>query len=138
MVRDLEATLQEFNAWRASKGSAMGRVPDRLWSLAIELSKTHGVVPTAKLLRLNHATLRAKADRKKFPPTSSPSGGEAMKLIKVAPVSIGTGHDVQPRHDGRQTLIAEIVVPSRLAVRLFSGIDAEAVKCLAHLVQGVL
>src|SRR5215831_11067678 len=51
-----EAQLQ-FENWR--RGRKRGeRIPESLWTTAVELAKQHGVWPTAKALHLDHSRLK--------------------------------------------------------------------------------
>ena len=52
--------LRQFEQWRRQK-EGRGRLPDHLWSLAVELAREFGVSRTAKTLRLAHNTLKQKS-----------------------------------------------------------------------------
>lgn len=43
--------------WRSRHGGRGVRVPERLWALAVEASRSEGVVATARCLRLNRVRL---------------------------------------------------------------------------------
>ena len=52
--------LRQFEQWRRQR-EGRGRVPDDLWSLAVELAREFGVSRTARTLRLAHNTLKKKS-----------------------------------------------------------------------------
>jgi hypothetical protein len=60
---DLPARLvqgrQQFEQWR-SQQETRGRLPDHLWSMAVELAKEYGLSKTAKTLRLEYNSLKRK------------------------------------------------------------------------------
>lgn len=54
--------LCQFEQWRRQQ-EGRGRLPDHLWSLAVELAREFGVSRTARTLRLGHNTLKQKSQR---------------------------------------------------------------------------
>ena len=52
--------VRQFEQWRAQQDRRR-RLPDHLWSLAVELAREFGVSRTAKTLRLAHNTLKHKS-----------------------------------------------------------------------------
>ncbi len=52
--------LRQFEQWRRQR-EGRGRLPDHLWSLAVELAREFGVSRTSKTLRLAHNTLKQKS-----------------------------------------------------------------------------
>jgi hypothetical protein len=63
----LKRARERFENWR-SRRKKHTAIPDRLWNEAAELSGKYGTNITAKTLRLNHTTLknRAEASRNKI------------------------------------------------------------------------
>ena len=53
----LEAGRRRFERWRRTR-EGRSRIPDPLWSSAVELSTTYGIHRTAKTLRLNPDSLK--------------------------------------------------------------------------------
>jgi hypothetical protein len=51
---------QRFEQWRHQK-ETRGRLPDHLWSLAVDLAKEFGLSKTAKTLRLEYNRLKRKS-----------------------------------------------------------------------------
>ena len=52
--------LRQFEQWRRQR-EGRSRLPDHLWSLAVELAREFGVSRTAKTLRLAYNTLKEKS-----------------------------------------------------------------------------
>jgi hypothetical protein len=50
---------RQFQQWRSHQKTRR-RLPDHLWSLAVDLARQFGVGRTAKALRLDHTKLKAK------------------------------------------------------------------------------
>lgn len=59
---ELAQGLRQFEQWRSQR-KGRGRLPDHLWSLAVELATEFGVSRTAKTLRLAHNTLKHKSQQ---------------------------------------------------------------------------
>ena len=53
---------QRFEQWR-SQQDTRGRLPDHLWSLAVDLAKEFGLSKTAKTLRLEYNRLKRKSQK---------------------------------------------------------------------------
>lgn len=51
---------QQFEHWRTQQKTRR-RLPDRLWSLAVELAREYGVSKTAHILRLDYNVLKKKS-----------------------------------------------------------------------------
>jgi hypothetical protein len=127
MKNDIESVKKAFETWRKSKNSTRGRIPKELWEKAFKLSKTYGYNRTAKELGLNPSTLRNKNS------TSNTSLAHDVKFVKVAPLKfLDNEPAVNTSFNPRNTMIAEIVSPSGIAVRLFSGIDSSCTEVLTR------
>ena len=59
VTADLTATAAAFARWRDAKPSG-GRIPEALWSQALELARTHGVAAVARALRLDYVRLKRR------------------------------------------------------------------------------
>lgn len=57
---EIQEAQQEFESWRRDR-SGRERIPERLWSKAVELAQRHGVWRTAQALRLDCARLKRRA-----------------------------------------------------------------------------
>ena len=56
---DLAATVADFARWRDT--TPLGaRIPEALWSRAVELARTHGVARVATTLRLDYTRLKRR------------------------------------------------------------------------------
>lgn len=56
---DLKAAVAHFEKWRATR-SGRGRIPDTLWSLAVDVAQHHGIYRVAKTLRLDYQGLKRR------------------------------------------------------------------------------
>lgn len=55
------------------------RLPEELWTMAVELARKHGVNRTARTLRLDYYSLKKRLD------AASPSGRSAAAFIEILP-----------------------------------------------------
>jgi len=55
----MEQARRRFECWRKTRPPT-SRIPDALWTLAVEIAREHGVNPTARTLRLNHTALKKR------------------------------------------------------------------------------
>jgi hypothetical protein len=58
---DLARAQSRFDAWRSLRARGE-RIPRRLWTLAVQLAKRHGVSRTATALRLDYYGLQERAE----------------------------------------------------------------------------
>jgi len=61
LPQDLARAQNQFQAWRCQRRGG-GRIPQRLWTLAIRLVNRHGVSRTASALRLDYYSLKERAE----------------------------------------------------------------------------
>jgi hypothetical protein len=82
---DLVRARGRFQAWRGRR-QAGGRIPQRLWALAVRLVNRHGVSHTAAVLGLDYYTLkkRAAAAAAREPQSSSPAFVELPLPVGVS------------------------------------------------------
>lgn len=59
---DLHATRRQFTRWRATHLPGT-RIPDHLWSAAVDSANAHGLSRTARILGLDYGSLRDRAER---------------------------------------------------------------------------
>ncbi|WP_295394721.1 hypothetical protein [uncultured Thiodictyon sp.] len=64
---DLAQTAAAFAHWRSTT-SAGARIPEELWSRAVELAARHGVSKVATTLRLDYAGLKRRLTARTAPP----------------------------------------------------------------------
>jgi hypothetical protein len=73
LPNDLAQGRSQFLAWRGRR-HAGGRIPQRLWDLAVQLAHTHGLRRTASTLGLDYYSLKKRADETADrPPSSGPT-----------------------------------------------------------------
>jgi hypothetical protein len=56
----LEEVKQQLQCWRKGKRKPM-RLPEKVWTTAVKLSRTHGVSQVARLLGLDYYKLKQRA-----------------------------------------------------------------------------
>ena len=57
----IERVRCEFEQWRAHK-RGRERIPERLWSVAAEAARRHGVHAVSRAVRLEHSALRRRVE----------------------------------------------------------------------------
>jgi hypothetical protein len=55
----IQEAQQQFENWREQRQRGE-RIPESLWTTAVELAKQHGVWPTARALHLDHSRLKRR------------------------------------------------------------------------------
>jgi hypothetical protein len=84
---DLAQALNRFQAWRAQR-TGRGRIPRALWSLAVRLTRTHGVSRTALALGLDYYSLKERAEAAISGPPASPPGFVELPSPVVAKTGV--------------------------------------------------
>jgi len=89
LAKDLLRARSRFEAWRQQR-QGRGRIPRRLWTLAVRLVNTHGVSRTAVALGLDYYSLKKRVKATGHQPQSSdpPSRGPAFVELS-APIALG-------------------------------------------------
>lgn len=64
--KDIEKVLKKFQSWRKEKKST-DRIPEKLWNLALKLTKNHPVACVAAKLALDYNYLKSLKDKHKKP-----------------------------------------------------------------------
>jgi hypothetical protein len=93
-----------------------GRIPERLWALAVRLAKTHGVSRTATALGLDYYSLKKRVEAAAG---QAPSSGPAFVELPV-PVMVGKQCLLELDHGAGVTMRVQLV-----------GYDTTAVATLA-------
>jgi hypothetical protein len=70
LPQDLAQARSRFHAWRGQRRTG-GRIPRRLWALAVRLVSRHGVSRTAMTLGLDYYSLKKRAEEAADQPKSS-------------------------------------------------------------------
>ena len=85
--KGLERARSEFEAWRAKRPRG-ARIPERLWTLAVDLARDHGVSATAMALGLDYYSLHSRLEACTL---ASPQGptmrGSFLEIPFPAPAS---------------------------------------------------
>lgn len=83
LPQDLARARNQFQAWRGRR-QAGGRIPQRLWTLAVRLGNRYGVSRTASALRLDYYSLKERVEAAaSAPPPRSPAFVELPSPVVV-------------------------------------------------------
>ena len=80
----LEGVRRRFEHWRRTR-EGLSRVPEPLWSAAVEMAVTCGICRTAKALRVNYNALRKRVEQRT---AAAPRGSEENSVttfLELAP-----------------------------------------------------
>lgn len=81
---DLLRAEQRFKAWRRSR-KAGTRIPERLWTLAVQLAAVYGVARTASMLGLDYYGLKKRAERSGPPSVEADPAFIELSAVPLAP-----------------------------------------------------
>lgn len=70
--RELMSVQRRVEAWRKREGGRGSRIPEELWSEAVEVAQVSGLHATARALHFNYARLKERAGQR-----SGKQGGNA-------------------------------------------------------------
>lgn len=59
----LSALRDRMEGWRRQRGAKRTRIPEELWTAAVDAARVEGVHPTSKALRLDYYDLKGRVDR---------------------------------------------------------------------------
>ncbi len=119
----LRRTLTAFAAWRAKKSSG-DHLPAALWAKAEHAARVHGTTKTARLLRLNHSTLKRRVVERYGPPAEP-----AQTFVELPAISdSGPG---SPRVQQEATVEVEDAAGFRLRL-VFRGLGPQEVAAAAR------
>lgn len=136
MKEDIQEAKTAFENWRQTKKSRTP-IPEPLWNLATKLAKKYGHAFIAGQLNLNSSVLALKAGIATRKSIKSKSSREA-KIIKVAPLDLtSTLEQSNMRRERPNKMIAEIISPCGVSIKLFSAIDSESLKALSNMIKEV-
>jgi hypothetical protein len=83
LPQDLARARSRFAAWRSRRRRGE-RIPRRLWTLAVQLARRHGVSPTTAALRLDYYGLKKRIEAtSRTPPSPSPAFVELPSPLVV-------------------------------------------------------
>lgn len=86
--KQLLDAAKQFADWRRRRLPG-GRIPDRLWSAAVELARTYGVCRTSRLLKLHYYTLKERLDAQPQP-KRAPSACPAPAFVELSASALVT------------------------------------------------
>ena len=93
---EIEATKLKFERWRQRR-TGQERIPETLWSEAVEMARRYGTWPTAKALRLDYNKLKqgAVAGKERRALNSSAT------FVEVIPPAAGVSSCIVEMENGR-------------------------------------
>lgn len=93
---EIEATQLKFEKWRQRR-TGQERIPETLWSEAVEMARRYGTWPAAKALRLDYNKLKQGAviDKERRALNSSAT------FVEVIPPAAGVSSCVVEMENGR-------------------------------------
>jgi hypothetical protein len=118
------ARAQEaFERWRSTRSSPSERIPEKLWALAVQAARRHGIWRAAQALRLDSAALKRRMP--------AAAGGTAPRLKEVPEASFVEIR--APGGGGQGECILELEDPrgARLRLRL-PELDGAAIGAIAR------
>jgi len=86
----LDALRDRVERWRRDRGEKRSRIPEELWSGAVDLARAEGVYVTAKALRFDYYNLKARVDHAE-PQQRTDAAPEGPRFIEIEPVQLGCG-----------------------------------------------
>ena len=76
----IQEAQRQFENWRGQRQRGE-RIPESLWTAAVELAKQHGVWPTARALHLDHSRLKRRVGNGE----EEVKGGPFIEVIPQGP-----------------------------------------------------
>ena len=113
---DLERARSRFQAWRGRRKRGT-RIPQTLWTVAVRLTKTHGVYRTAAALGLDYYSLKKRTESPATPRQSD--GPEFVEF--TAPAMVAKQCQVELNNGSGATMRVHLV-----------GYDAADIEALAR------
>ncbi len=103
----LEAGRQRFERWRG-QGTGRTRIPESLWCTAVKLAEEFGVHRTAKALRLNYETLKARVSSARPEPSSAEPPAKFVELLSATvPMAHKCVVELEDGHGARMVMHLE-------------------------------
>jgi hypothetical protein len=93
-VSELEAARGELERWR-SDPSRSGRIPAKVWELAVGAARTQGVHAVSRALRLSYSDLKAHMHGGKQPHAATTGGGISFVEVTTAPAAEGSACTIE-------------------------------------------
>ena len=83
-TQELVGLQRRVERWRRQGGGRGSRIPEKLWSEAVAVSRVSGLHATAKALHFNYENLKQRARRKARQPSKQETEFVAVRLPQVA------------------------------------------------------
>jgi hypothetical protein len=82
-TQELVALQRRVAGWRRERGGRGSRIPEKLWSEAVAVSRRAGLYATARALRFNYENLKRRARREARQPRKHETEFVAVRLPEV-------------------------------------------------------
>jgi HSP20 family molecular chaperone IbpA len=83
-TQELVALQRRVEGWRREAGGRGSRIPEKLWSEAVAVSRRAGLYVTARALRFNYENLKRRARREARRPSQQKTEFVAVQLPQVS------------------------------------------------------
>jgi hypothetical protein len=93
---EIEAIREKFETWRR-KRTGQERIPESLWSEAVEVARRCGIWPTAKALRLDYNKLKQRTGASRERQAANPS----TAFVEVIAPEVGVISGIVEMENGR-------------------------------------
>ena len=122
----LEALRRRFKQWRRTRKIG-SRIPEPLWSAAVNLAKAHGIHPTAKALGIDYYSLKKRLEKRSASRSKASSANGAAFVELVTPAQMAVQECI---------LELEDVEGTKMRIHL-KGIEAPDLAALSRSLWGV-
>jgi hypothetical protein len=105
--KSLSAARRRFERWRRTR-KAGARIPEALWSLAVDLARGQGVSKIALGLGLDYYSLKSRLEASPEASAASASGGPAFIEMPLPALACGPGCVLELQDDRGLRLRVEL------------------------------
>ncbi len=128
-MNTLITAIQQFSDWRKSKGRGGGvKIPDKLWDTAVAAAGELDAISVARALGLSSHELRRRM--RSVAATAEP--------VPEADVVVFPAAEVVAAGNAKPNFLAEILLGSRVHIRIPAGTPREDLKALLSVVLEVV
>jgi hypothetical protein len=86
LPRRLEGVRRRIERWRQTR-KVRSRIPDRLWTAAVQMARAYGVNRTAQTLRLDYYGLKKRVEQKTIVAANATEAKSTSRFVELAPFS---------------------------------------------------
>jgi hypothetical protein len=117
---DIDDVFRQIEQWRHTRVK-LSPMPEELWEAAVAVARDEGLYATARRLRLNYQSLKARVDRRPAPLDTASDETVAPSFIELAPMA--------PKGLGAAASVIELSngAGERLSIQLAAGAIVDVV-----------